>query len=312
MSKVKKTIEIESDSDASDVESIAETSVDVGYIEEDLDDLTAVEKRLNKTLLRSPFFASKLGGKPAWLNQACIPLAVGTTFISNNNENVPPPRLQCKNCKCQLRFLLQIYAPISSSDKMYDYIENIDDTFHRVLYVFLCANTECLPAISRGLHVFRSQLRRTNDFFSSDPPPAFDSENEAENLKLADAHLASFYKSLYEKNLFNLCAICGLVSTKKCAKCSFCFYCDQQHQILDWTQRNHKGICSSYIKAINSNDTDELMKNYIENENASSNEENNNLFPEYEILIEPEVLDFKKDHKEKDFKYDEESWIFRN
>ena len=61
MSKVKKTIEIESDSDASDVENITETSVDVGYIEEDFDDLTVVEKRLNKTLLRSPFFASKLG-----------------------------------------------------------------------------------------------------------------------------------------------------------------------------------------------------------------------------------------------------------
>ena len=111
----------------------------------------------------------------------------------------------------------------------------------------------------------------------------------------------------FQKNLFSLCTACGLNATKKCAKRSFCFYCTQAHQVFDWSKANHKELCAKYT-----NGSLNQIEIFIENEN---NKQLTDLapfmFPELEILIEPEVLDFKKD-KKKDFKYDEQSNCFLN
>lgn len=300
--------EYESDSGTEDEETFESNDVDVGYIDPDLYvESTYDERKMTKTVLKSPFFVSKVGGKPQWLNHHNLPLAVGTVHVTNDNESdLSPIYLQCNNCKSQLKFLLQLYAPISENDKFYNKLESSEDVFHRVLYIFLCVNTECLPVSGRSLKVYRSQLRHKNDFFSQNPPPALDSGDDEKDQKSADDFLLDYYKNLYEKSLLNKCSVCGLVSTKKCAKCQFSHYCCYDHQVFDWTKENHKAVCEGYLHWSNvENDVDELLKLYIEKENAPgalsdlNQGLNNYVFPEYEIIIEPEVIETKPVKKEK-------------
>ncbi len=305
MSKVKKQskpVEPEFESDTGSEDELGpetETSVDVGYIDPDLyPESTDLERKLTKTLMKPPFFNSKVGGKPSWLNFFHVPLAIETVHVSNNNNNNSPPvRLQCTNCQKQLKFLLQLYCPISDNDKFYHRLESVADVFHRVLYVFLCTNSACLPVGSRALKVYRSQLARKNDFFSQSPPPALDTGDNEKDMKAADEHLLSFYKGLYEKNLLASCVICGLACTKKCARCKFTSYCCQSHQVFDWQKQNHKAVCEGYEHwSLVENDVDELLKLCIEKENMPGELSDLNqglnefVFPEYEILIEPEVI----------------------
>ena len=304
----------DSDSDMSlNEDDFKETSVDIGLLDADLDDLTSDELKLFHIQMRSPFFPCKVGGKPAWLDFGNVPLAIGNSldeddqeFRTKNSNNI---KLECESCRSQLLFLLQIYAPIMDNDKFNDHIEKLDDVFHRVLYVFLCSNRECAPG-SRTFKVLRSQLNRENEYFSFDPPPAAElaDDNNNDQIELAKSHLKSFYKNLRDKKLMNLCALCGLTSSKKCSRCSFSLYCSQSHQLFDWKNFNHKNLCNRYL----SSDDDELLSNWIDDENSMEKnpqkDRNEYLFPEYEIIIEPESLDFNK-LKEKEFKYDEKSRI---
>ena len=307
--KSNKKIENDSDSD-SDISldgNNEESCVDVGYIDdENTEELTPDDLKLDRILLRSPFFTSKIGGKPAWLDYKNLPLAVGAGAINEINNNVKPIYLKCEKCEAQLIFLLQIYAPINSYDKFIDQIENIDDTFHRILYVFLCANTECTNA--RTFKVLRSQLNRKNQFYDYEAPPEM-TDSDAD-LKLSSTHLHKFYKNLYERNMLNLCSVCGLSCTNKCSKCSFSFFCSRNHQIFDWTQMNHKSLCAKYASSISN--VDELIKNWIDDENSNEkyptkreDEKNKNLitlFPEHEIIIEPEELEFIKQKQKNEAK----------
>jgi hypothetical protein len=57
------------------------------------------------------------------------------------------------------------------------------------------------------------------------------------------------------------------------------------------------------------NDVDELLSNWIDDENSEKknvSERNDFLFPEHEIIIEPESLDYNK-LREKEYKFDEKS-----
>lgn len=313
--KTKKINDSDSDSDASiDENESNETSVDVGLIDDyDPEDLDQEELNLTRVLVKSPFFPSKVGGKPAWLDHSNLPLSVGAIgLLTNNDENNNKNNrivLQCDSCKSQLIFLLQIYAPIASNDKQFNQIEDLDKTFHRVLYVFICNNFECKNKTAK---VLRSQLSRESEFFSYDAPPTLDDGEQ--DLNLSIKHLHSFYRGLNEKNNLMLCSICGLLSTKKCSKCNFAYYCCQSHQLYDWTKLNHKTLCQKY--GPNVTDLDEKITNWINDE--ISNEKNPKdakyefIFPEYEIIIEPETLDYKKKKKklDKDFKYDEKSMFF--
>lgn len=282
MSKINKVTIAKNDDSDSDfsLDGDLETNVDVGFVDDEFNDLSKEEKYHAKLMLRSPFFSSKLGGKPSWLSFNNLP----------NGSS-----LKCTNCQSQLSYLLQIYAPISDTDK--HPIENVDNSFHRVLYVFLCAEEKCTK---RDFKVFRSQLNRTNDFYSYEAPPVYD-----DGLETAKTYLVSFYSKLHEKNLFNQCSVCGMPATKKCAKCSFIFYCCQAHQVYDWTKANHKELCGKYLDT-----SQNKFELFVNNENnLGLTEQATNVFPELEILIEPEVIEIKKDNNNNkaEFKYDEKS-----
>jgi hypothetical protein len=311
----------DSDSDLSlHEEDFADTSVDVGLIDLDLDEMTPDELKLYRIQMRSPFFPCKVGGKPAWLDYTNVPLAAGATVEndSDNNSNKPRLELKCDSCKEQLLFLLQIYAPITDTDKFLDRVEDIDAAFHRVLYVFLCASSKCNV---RTVRVLRSQVSRANAFFAYDAPPTTDApdDNCADQLQLARAHLTTFYKGLQAKRLLNLCVVCGLASSKKCSKCAFAYYCCQAHQLLDWTKLGHKALCGRYVGKSEGgeNDADEIVANWVDDENGEvkyvKEISPEHVFPEHEIMIEPEQIDFAKIKREKEKlrkKYDEKSKVF--
>ena len=95
-------------------------------------------------LLRNQF-ASKLGGKPAWLDPAQLP--------------VEAIELRCKASGERLKFLLQLYAPVNEDPR----------AFHRALYLFISPKGSKLA--ERGaVRAFRSQLPRQNAFYPYEPP----------------------------------------------------------------------------------------------------------------------------------------------
>ena len=153
--------------------------------------------------LASPFFASKLGGKPAWLNLAALPSAAD---------------LQCGACSGPTKFLLQIYAPIDHPNG-----------FHRSVFLFLCPNSKCWGREGEGKRTvlaLRSQLPRQNPFYSPEPP-TFD-------LQLS--------KVGPEKFGLKLCRVCGVLADQHCAGCKKVNYCSKAHQTLDWSD-GHKQEC---------------------------------------------------------------------
>ena len=94
-------------------------------------------------LLRN-MFPSKLGGEPAWLDPQQLPLERRD--------------LRCLATGLPLRFLLQVYAPVSG-----------DRAFHRTIYVFISPKGSKLE--NRGaVRAFRSQLPRLNDFYPYEAP----------------------------------------------------------------------------------------------------------------------------------------------
>lgn len=86
--------------------------------------------------------------------------------------------------------------------------------------------------------------------------------------------------------------------------------------MFDWSKNNHKEVCEGYLHwSTVENDTDELLKLFIEKENApgSATDQglNEHVFPELEILIEPEVIETPSPVNKKSQKaaFDEESKI---
>jgi hypothetical protein len=339
-----------SDSDserASADEGDEEKRVDVGFLQDALSELGEREKRLGRMVLKSPFFPSKVGGKPAWLDHNNVPLAAGNTVAAvgqdktkdtNNNNSATgikqqPCELKCSNCGSQLSFLLQIYAPNSFTYRHEHLVESYEDSFHRALFVFACLSSSCRPNASRTVLVLRSQLARQNEFFDSEPPPDVHSiyghDEQALEQELAECgrHVIEFRKRLRhrikeQQHLNDLCAVCGLSCTKKCSKCLQCFYCSQPHQLLHWTKLGHKELCGKYVASSNDPDklvadllTDELDADVRDLNETLQNSKISNarvLLPEYEIVIEPEItnralLKDAADDKHHAFDYDEKS-----
>ena len=119
------------------------SQVELGFLEEN-----------EPFLLRSRFFPSKIGGKPAWLSL----------------DNIPSPNeLACCLCGKPTNFLLQVYSPV----------EENPDAFHRTFFVFICNDPSCCKQNkSDNLYVFRSQLARQNDFYSPEPPKELPVQHE--------------------------------------------------------------------------------------------------------------------------------------
>ena len=134
----------DSDSDLSLCEEhFKQSSIDVGLIYLDAEYLSTQELRLYRMQMQSPFFPSKVGGKPAWLAHRNVPRSVDTVDADDDDVSSSSIELKCDSCQAQLLFLLQIYAPISGSDKFMDRVEDLEATFHRTLYLFLCSNPAC-------------------------------------------------------------------------------------------------------------------------------------------------------------------------
>lgn len=164
-----------------------EENVELGFVED-----------TNPDLLRSHYFPSKVGGKPSWLSLKQLP-----------ND------LNCKVCGKPTFFLMQVY---SSNDN--------SSAFHRTLFVFVCRNPNCSVRNSNSnLLVFRSQLPRTNEFYSADAP--VETDVTPGPIPAAD-----------------LCAVCGCLGPKRCAQCHLTAYCSKQHQMIDW-KNGHKSACSA-------------------------------------------------------------------
>ncbi len=162
--------------------------------------------------LESIFFPSKVGGRPAWLDQANIP---------NTSD------LQCKNCGKAQRFLLQIYAPR----------DDIAACFHRTIYIFCCCNSDCFKGNSNSpFKVFRCQLARENEFFADEPFSEDTTESEV-----------SFHMNLLREKWGGLCEVCGCPATNKCSACKTVFYCCKDHQTVAWKE-GHKRECQKLKK----------------------------------------------------------------
>ncbi|XP_040410348.1 programmed cell death protein 2 [Cygnus olor] len=194
--------------------------------------------------LRSAYFPSKVGGRPAWLGEDGLP---------------GPGALRCARCQQPRAFLLQLYAPLPGRR----------DAFHRSLFVFACRGAACyrLPGPGGPLCVFRSQLPRRNRLYPEEPPP----EEPPPGPVAPPARLRSGAR---------LCRVCGCLGPRACGRCRRAAYCGPEHQALDW-RGGHRRTCGQ------AGDADD-------SENAIPGDDKF-LFPEYEILIEPEEPEFPAD-----------------
>jgi len=156
------------------------------------------------------FHPSKVGGKPVWL----IP------------ENLP--QRTCPRCQCQLRFVLQIYAPGGYSDA-----GDEDASFHRTVYLFVCASKN---GCTGGAVAYRQQLPEKNSFY---PAVAPDYEDPAELAKLDVSHPVKQ----------RMCNVCGFASSFHCASCKLVSYCSKECQVLDWKEGGHRDVCKKKKQA---------------------------------------------------------------
>ncbi|XP_017552072.2 programmed cell death protein 2 [Pygocentrus nattereri] len=151
--------------------------------------------------------------------------------------------------KCQL--------PLGFLLQVYAPIVGFERSFHRTLYVLCCRTPACYTRNdNRCFKVYRSQLPRKNDFYPYDPP------RDEEPADSGDEHrlLSSGVK---------LCWLCGCPGQKGCSRCHSVTYCSKEHQTIDWKQR-HKNECSAEAS-------------------SSSEVPNSFLFPEWELVTEPET-----------------------
>lgn len=158
--------------------------------------------------LFSQYFPSKLGGSPAWLSLTSLP-----------DYEV----LRCAGCSKSCKFLLQLYSP---GDEDEDASCADSQTFHRAIFLFVCAENSCR---ARSFMCFRSQLPRRNVFYDVDPPNYDHFDKTASNLT-ASKH-------------GKVCHVCYCAATKSCSQCKSYSYCSKDHQTFHW-KNGHKEECS--------------------------------------------------------------------
>ncbi|XP_076830784.1 programmed cell death protein 2 isoform X1 [Brachyhypopomus gauderio] len=155
--------------------------------------------------------------------------------------------------KCQLPLVFLL--------QVYAPIVGYERSFHRTLYVFCCKTPACYTRNdSRCFKVYRSQLPRKNDFYSFNPPP------DEKPADLGDGrHLLS--------TGVKLCRRCGCPGQKACSRCHVVTYCSKEHQVIDWKQRHKKECCNE------ASASSEVLDSFV--------------FPEWELVTEPEDLPVK-------------------
>ena len=181
----------------------------------------------------------KVGGKPSWLDPINLPL---------KND------LLCQCCASPMVFLLQIYCPM----------DDVEEAFHRSLYVFICKKKNCVDKGS--VKCLRCQLGRKNLIYPYD----------AQASKEVDSTVAN--------SCPKLCAICGCRGPSTCSKCKNVSYCSREHQARDW--KEHKRCCSIPSKSIDS-PCSGIPTKAIDN----SFSQNYTTFPEFDLSISAEILE---------------------
>ncbi|KAI9142509.1 hypothetical protein BKA69DRAFT_1066747, partial [Paraphysoderma sedebokerense] len=231
--------------------------------------------------LNSPIDIAKVGGKPLWLDPEHIP--------SSDN-------LKCGVCGRNLILLLQIYTAE-------DYPAH---AYHRAIYIFVCSNGTCHKIdYKKCTKALRSQLPLQNHYYESNS----DAELNAPKLSSLRAH--------------SVCEICKCKGTKLCGNCRSSFYCSKEHQLLHWNVGLHKNICKLHkstpsttlgspkeilsppspppspptknitppTSVVSDNEEDiqgQLSK--LQNADFALLVKKGIIFPEWEIICEPEVL----------------------
>ncbi|KAF6175133.1 hypothetical protein GIB67_022814 [Kingdonia uniflora] len=212
-----------------------------------------LEKPSNLYTLLRQYFPSKAGGVPAWLDPVDLPSEQSCL---------------CDICREPLQFLLQVYAPLT----------NTESTFHRTLFVFMCTSMTCLlqdqreqwkrrpEKLYRSVKVFRSQLTRSNPFYSSDPP-MHDKTDKPPGIGAALCHWCGTWKG-----------------DKVCSSCKGARYCSGKHQVMHW-RSGHKIDCQRMnVPSRSSLSNNKTISTEIKIGMFASNA----LWPEFEIISEEE------------------------
>ncbi|GAB5354341.1 hypothetical protein AAMO2058_000110500 [Amorphochlora amoebiformis] len=233
--------------------------------------------------LTAPYFPSKVGGKPAWLNLSEIP------FVGS-----------CRECKKALSFLLQVYAPRE------EWQGGGEHTFHRTIYVFTCRTSTCLKS-SGSVRVFRSQLPRKNEFYPFDPSPP-PSSPVCEKINQEFSPLGGDIM-LAAKHGVNLCVVCGLRSTQRCGRCKQTFYCNRDHQVAHW-RAEHKERCLGQAAPKprdpgNKSISKSAGRRDRKKRKAAWEAMKSLVFPEFELIIEEELQTDVENAKAKAFSKEE-------
>ena len=146
--------------------------------------------------------SGKVGGRPSWL----YPFAAD---LPSTME------LQCQGCSNPLSFLLQIYCPL----------DDVDDAFHRSLYVFVCRSSGC--NCQGDGKAFRLQLPKENAFYAA--------TGGATAMKFKDAEAR-----------VGFCVLCGQRATFTCSACRVAQYCSKSHQKDHRVAGGHKHTCAQW------------------------------------------------------------------
>ena len=215
--------------------------------EESMVTLGFVQPIQEKWRVARQHFPSKVGGTPAWLDPINLP----------GGDNT-----QCGICNKPLVFLMQVYAPIGAGDPAYR-----EECFHRSLFLFVCEDMACLQQDQhhqrkkqssettkpcRSVKVFRSQLPRSNRFYSYEPPSM---EGGGGISPLCET--------------VPLCTWCGTwKATDVCGGCKQTRYCCRTHQLAHW-RAGHDSFCRA-AQSKGAGDSKESMSE-IQNANGATN-----------------------------------------
>jgi pre-rRNA-processing protein TSR4 len=133
-------------------------------------ELGFVEEAEDPEQLTGPHFPSKVGGKPAWLDNAHLPLPEDTecgacrkpmTFLLQVLASYPGPLFSSSSKGLGTR-LLQVYAPVPIDDSALE-----GDEYHRTRFVFMCRDPGCHSiGVSKSFKVLRCRVGEIVDCVS--------------------------------------------------------------------------------------------------------------------------------------------------
>jgi pre-rRNA-processing protein TSR4 len=265
-------------------------------------ELGFVEEAEDPEQLTGPHFPSKVGGKPAWLDNAHLPR---------------PEDTECSVCRKPMTFLLQVYAPVPVHDSAPEGAE-----YHRTMFVFMCRNPGCHSVgVSKSFKVLQCRLEevvdtscpdgvcadvsnlslstdKTKDDGSTpalnglsldhnstaselDPATSEPSKSKPTDSQISDdaPQISSTSRTPIPISQSHLCIVCGCSGPKRCGRCMQAHYCSKEHQTRDW-KAGHKRFC------------EDLANGKLTLGDLNYDPSSGVVLPEYEIVteLEPDLV----------------------